>query len=98
MGSHMATETTVPMDDTDLMSDAMAPVQPRQDAPAEAVPAAEAPKSEPKEDKTGRLHGEGGKFVPKAKDADAAPIQQQAQEQPNPLQQAPPPPPHDHKA
>jgi hypothetical protein len=73
-------ETIVPLDDTGMLSDIMS------DAP-EAAPEPEA--VEPREE--GRPRDESGRFVSKATDADAAPLQQQPiDEQPAPVPQAEP--------
>lgn len=49
----------------------------------------EQPQAEPKADATGRLHGQDGKYVEKPKEAEAAPIQQQAEPTPEPPQPIP---------
>jgi hypothetical protein len=78
-------ETTVPIEDKGMLSDLMA------DRP-ETEPSTEPEQPEaaqPREDATGRLHGEAGRFVSKqAKEAEAAPTQQQepAQETPQATQ------------
>ena len=65
-------ETTVPIDDKGMLSEIMA------EQPEAEQPEPEA--AEPKVDGTGRLHGEGGRYVSKqAKEAEAAPTQQQAE-------------------
>jgi hypothetical protein len=75
----MAELETVPIEDKGMLSDIMAE---RDDAPPEPI-AEPAETPEPIADATGRLHGQDGKFVPKAKEPDAAPIQQQAPETPD---------------
>lgn len=71
----MAIEKVETESDSDIFRSAMA------DEP-EAVE-----QSEPKADATGRLHGQDGKYVPKANEAEAAPIQQQAETTHEPVQQ-----------
>lgn len=66
--------------DADLYNSAVADETVLQDQGTDAQPE----KVENKEDATGRLHGADGKFAPKAKDADAAPTQQQPTEQAQP--------------
>lgn len=66
------------------------PSEPKPEEPP-AQPEPEPEKAEPVEDATGRLHGEGGRFIPKQATADAAPTQPPpvAEEKPAPTQEAP---------
>lgn len=73
------------MDDQELFNSAVAnDPSPAPEPTAEQQPSPEPPASETKADATGRLHGEGGKFVPKAKDPE--PTQQEAAPAPEPQQ------------
>lgn len=70
-------ETVRAMDDAELYASASAD-EPQAEAASEGTAQAE---PEHKADATGRLHGQDGKFVSKAPQADAAPTQQQPTEQ-----------------